>query len=245
MSDRILGTDCSFWQDNDDTSRAIDFRKMKSSGAEFVILRAGQNKWQDEDFSRYWKDSKGILPRGSYWFFDSRVDPKTQAQLWVNALGDDLGELPMWCDFEDTYRGAYHGWKQWYNFMVEIQRLLPDKQIGVYTGYYFWIENTLQVGIPSISLQWFAQFPLWIANYNVGSPLIPRPWSTWELWQFTDAGDGTKYGVESLNIDLNYFNGTIEDFRIRYNLTDQPKRTGSRLLAEFENETVQYKESSQ
>lgn len=240
MSGRIIGTDCSFWQDDDETPQKIDFHKMKDAGAEFVILRAGQNKWQDEDFKDYWKDSKGILPRGSYWFYDSRVDPKIQARLWVSTLGDNLGELPMFCDFEDTYRGAFHGWKQWYNFMVELQRLLPEKQLGIYTAYYYWIENTLQVGIPSISLQWFAQFPLWIANYGVTTPLVPRPWSTWDIHQFTDNGDGTKYGVESLNIDLNYFNGTIEDFRIRYNLTDQLKR-GNRLLAEFENKTVEYK----
>ena len=240
MSGRIIGTDCSFWQDDDETPQKIDFHKMKDAGAEFVILRAGQNKWQDEDFKDYWKDSKGILPRGSYWFYDSRVDPKIQARLWVSIMGGDLGELPMWADFEDNYKGPWKGWRNWYNFMVELQHLLPEKKLGIYTAYYYWIENTLQVGIPSISLQWFAQFPLWIANYGVTTPLIPRPWSTWDIHQFTDNGDGTKYGVESLNIDLNYFNGSLEDFKTRYNLTDQPKR-GNRLLAEFENKTVEYK----
>lgn len=240
MSNKIIGCDISFWQDKDDTPQTVDFAKMRVAGAEFVICRAGQGEWRDEDFLAYWHGAKGILPRGSYWFYDSRVDPKRQAKKWIAALDGDFGELPLWCDFEDKYGGAYHGWKKWFDFITEVQSLVGNKQIGIYSGYYYWIENTLQVGIPSISLQWFAQFPLWIANYNVGAPLIPRPWSTWELWQFTDNGDGTKYGVESLNIDLNYFNGSLEDFKTRYNLTDQPKR-GNRLLAEFENKTVEYK----
>src|SRR3990172_126632 len=48
-------------------------------------------------------------------------------------------------------------------------------------------------------------------NMGTNDPLVPRPWSTtdhggWTFWQFTDHGDGYKYGVESKEIDLNYFN---------------------------------------
>ena len=45
--------------------------------------------------------------------------------------------------------------------------------------------------------------------------MVPKPWAKteWLLWQFTDNGDGKIYGVESKNIDLNYFNGDIAAFR--------------------------------
>ncbi len=54
--------------------------------------------------------------------------------------------------------------------------------------------------------------------------MIPKPWpkDEWLFWQFTDNGDGSLYGVESKNIDLNYFNGDLAAFRARFDLSDTP-----------------------
>ncbi|MFN8381390.1 MAG: hypothetical protein U0V02_05590 [Anaerolineales bacterium] len=61
---------------------------------------------------------------------------------------------------------------------------------------------------------------LWIANYGTNTPLVPKPWTAdeWTLWQFTDNGDGPLYGVESGNIDLNYFNGDLTALQQRFRL---------------------------
>lgn len=219
----IIGTDISFYQDDPQTPQGVNFAKMRAN-AEFVILRAGQNLWGDRDFKVNWRESKAVgLPRGSYWFYDSRVDPKLQAEKWVSMFDGDFGELPLWADFEDNYNGPFKGWRNWYNFIERVKQLIPaGKEIGIYTAFYYWRENTVAVGIPNASLNYFKQYPLWIANYGVASPLVPAPWDTWTLWQFTDNGDGTIYGVESLNIDLNYFNGDLAAFRARFNLSNTP-----------------------
>lgn len=219
-----IGPDVSFYQDDPQTPRGINFIKMRES-AYYVIIRAGQNVWGDRDFKVNWREAKAAgLPRGSYWFYDSRIDPKVQAEKWVSMFdGGDFGELPLWGDFEDVYNGPFKGWKNWYNFLERVKELIPaGKEIGVYTGYYYWRENTVGVGIPNASLNYFKQYPLWIANYGTSSPLIPQPWTTWTLWQFTDNGDGTAYGVESLNIDLNYFNGDANALRQRFGLSNTP-----------------------
>ncbi|GAB4399372.1 MAG: hypothetical protein OHK003_23490 [Anaerolineales bacterium] len=219
----VIGPDVSFYQDDPQTPQGINFLKMREK-AYYVIIRAGQNLWGDRDFKVNWRESKAAgLPRGSYWFYDSRVDPKLQAEKWVSMFDGDFGELPLWGDFEDNYNGPFKGWKNWYNFIERVRQLIPaNKEVGVYTGYYYWRENTVAAGIPTASLNYFKQYPLWIANYGVASPLVPAPWDTWTLWQFTDNGDGTIYGVESLNIDLNYFNGDLDAFRRRFNLSDTP-----------------------
>ncbi len=218
----IIGTDVSFYQDDPQTPQGIDFLKMRQN-AEFVIIRAGQNLWADRDFKVNWREAKRVgLPRGSYWFYDSRIDPKKQADLWVSLFSGDLGELPLWADFEDNYGGAFKGWRHWYNFIERLKELLPGKEIGIYTAYYYWVENTTSIGIPTGSLNYFKQYPLWVANYGVTKPLVPKPWDDWTLWQFTDNGDGTIYGVESKNIDLNYFNGNLEAFRARFNVSETP-----------------------
>lgn len=216
----IVGPDVSFYQDSNATPQKIDFTKMKSSGAEFVIIRAGQNLWADPDFKDYWRESKGILPRGSYFYYDNRIDPKKQAETYFGQFWTDFGELPMFCDFEDaTNVGPYKGWKHWYTFIERLKVLVPNKEIGIYTAYYYWLENTSHVGISSASTEYFKQFPLWVANYGVTSPLVPKPWTDWTFWQYTDKGDGTLYGVESKNIDMNYFNGDISKFNQRFGLS--------------------------
>lgn len=68
----IHGPDVSFYQDDKDTPKPINFQEMVEGGARFVIIRAGQNLWEDRVFDVSWRNSKGKLPRGSYWFYDSR-----------------------------------------------------------------------------------------------------------------------------------------------------------------------------
>lgn len=223
MADRVIGTDVSFYQDDPQTPQGINFTQMRSNNAGFAIIRAGQNLWIDRDFKVNWREARAAgIPRGSYWFYDSRIEPKQQAKLWASVFNGDYGELPLWADFEDNYNGKYKGWKHWYDFIEHIKQLVPTKEIGVYTNYYYWKENTVQAGIPSSSLNYFKQYPLWVAAYNPTGPTVPQPWTDWTLWQFTDNGDGFPYGVESKNIDLNYFNGDLQKFRQRFNLSDSP-----------------------
>ncbi len=216
-----IGPDVSFYQDEPSTPQGIDFVKMRQA-ADFVIIRAGQNLWVDSDFQTNWKEAKKAgLPRGSYWFYDSRADPKRQAELWAEQLAGDLGELPLFADFEETYNGPYKGWRKWYDFLERLKQLVGDKEIAIYTAYYYWRDNAPNATTEAASLEYFHQYPLWIANYGVAKPSVPKPWgeNEWTFWQFTETGDGKLYGVESKGIDLNYFNGDRAAFLARFKLT--------------------------
>jgi GH25 family lysozyme M1 (1,4-beta-N-acetylmuramidase)/uncharacterized protein YraI len=221
----VIGPDVSFYQDNPGTSRQIDFVKMKEN-AGYVIIRAGQNLWVDSDFGHNWTEAKKAgLPRGSYWFYDSRAEPKMQAELWYSQLSNDPGELPLFADLEESYNGQYAGWKHWNTFIERIRVLVGNKQeIGIYTGYYYWLQNAPGQLTNPIELEYFHQYPLWIANYGVTTPSVPAPWkpNEWLFWQYTDTGNGSLYGVESLDIDLNYFNGDTKAFKKRFQLDGTP-----------------------
>mgnify|MGYP002641455837 CR=1 FL=1 len=220
----VIGPDVSFYQDNDSTPQGIDFGKLKENSS-FVIIRVGQNSWIDSDFKTNWAAAKQVgLPRGSYWFYDSRTEPQRQAELWADALKDDPGELPLCADFEENYGGPHAGWRKWYTFLEHLKNLMPEKEIVIYTAYFYWTQNAPSAITNASSLEYFRQYPLWIANYNVSTPSIPAPWgeNDWLWWQYTAHGDGALYGVESKNIDLNYFNGDLAAFRARFKLSDIP-----------------------
>lgn len=214
---RIIGPDVSFYQDAPNTPQGIDFVRMNQA-ADFVIIRAGQHLGADQDFRVNWENARAArLPRGSYWFYDSRADPRRQAELWFDLLDGDLGELPLFADIEETYNGPYTGWRFWKDFLDRIKALVGDKEVGIYTAYYYWQSNA---PAQANDLEYFHRYPLWIANYGVMQPLVPRPWSQneWLFWQYTASGDGLYYGVESLEIDLNYFNGDAQAFANRFNV---------------------------
>lgn len=220
----VIGPDISFYQDDDATPEGVDFTKMKAS-ADFVIIRVGQSRWIDSDFRTNWAAAKAVgLSRGSYWFYDSRAEPKRQAELCANALKDDPGELPLCADFEDTYDGPYGGWRKWYTFLEALKKLLPGKEIVIYTASYYWQQHGPNPSTEASSLDYFHQYPLWIANYQTSKPNVPAPWGEdeWLWWQYTAHGDGATYGVESKNIDLSYFNGDLDAFRARFNLSASP-----------------------
>lgn len=218
MARRIIGPDVSFYQDDPGTPREINFEQMNQV-SDFVIIRAGQNLWVDSDFKNNWRRAKEAnLPRGSYWFYDSRADPRQQAELWVDQLGDDRGELPLFLDLEEAYGGPFTGWQHWKTFLDRLRTLVGQKEIGIYTAYFYW-RNNAPMNQPN-DLEYFHRYPLWIANYGVSEPLVPKPWAAneWLFWQFTASGNGPFYGAESLEIDLNYFNGDAQAFAQRFNV---------------------------
>jgi lysozyme len=218
----LIGPDVSFYQDDPATPVGVDFVKMRAAGAGYVIIRAGQNLWVDPDLSYNWQRAKEAgLPRGSYWYYDSRVSPEEQAELWIETIGWDLGELPLWCDFEEKYNGPFKGWQNFKKFVQRVVQLAGHHEVGIYTNFYYWNEQ-----VPVIEQGWFADFPLWIANYNAGDPLIPGAWSTWLFRQYTENGNGPLYGAESNRIDLNYFNGDLAEFNTRFKIFSLPPAPG-------------------
>jgi GH25 family lysozyme M1 (1,4-beta-N-acetylmuramidase)/uncharacterized protein YraI len=220
----VIGPDVSFYQDDPETPQGIDFVKMRVS-AGYAVIRAGQNTWVDSDFKLNWREAKlAGLPRGSYWFYDSRTEPKRQAELWVQQFEGDFGELPLFADFEESYMGPYKGWKNWYTFLERLKQLVNGKEIAIYTAYYYWRDNAPNASTQATNLEYFHQYPLWIAHYGAVDPMIPLPWKKgeWLFWQYTETGDGKLYGVESKGIDLNYFNGDQAALRARFNLSDTP-----------------------
>jgi GH25 family lysozyme M1 (1,4-beta-N-acetylmuramidase) len=196
---------------------SVNFVMMKDAGLQGVIIRAGQRYWVDIRFKENWAKAKAAgLPRGSYWLYDSREDPKKQAALWWSLIRDDTGELVHVADLEEGYGGPYGSGANMRIFVQEFQRLsgLPDARIAIYTGYYWWNSR---VGNDTF----FKRFNAWIAWYASMSVVrVPLPWSESDLifWQYTSSGDGFLYGVSSREIDLDWYCCDLASFVQRFNL---------------------------
>ena len=215
---KIIIPDISFYQDADNTPQGVDFAQMRAAGAAGVIIRAGQNAWVDSDAQRNMREAKeaGLL-RGSYFFYDSRVSPEEQLNTWVRGLNGEAPELGLWMDFEERYNGGHGKETHFQEFARRVEAEFSGVELGVYTGYYWWLERVK-------NYDFWSKYPLWIATYYTDKPKVPPPWgeNDWTFHQFTDRGDGKLYGVESSRIDLNYFNGDAGEWARRFGGGEKP-----------------------
>jgi lysozyme len=212
MTYSVLGTDVSFWQDAPSTAKHIDFAKMKANGAEFVIIRTGQDghgKDRDMDYNIQAAHDAGLIV-GTYYMLDTHtLAGTTQADTYWSYVSKykDIIDLPLVADYE------YYHWvarpsvsvckEMLKSFLSQIQVLSGEVPM-IYTNVDSWKRF-------GGSEPYWAKYPLWLASYLTGTPVVPAPFPKWTFWQFTDKGKGLDYGVESLQIDLNYWYGTKEE----------------------------------
>jgi len=98
-----------------------------------------------------------------------------------------------------------------WNYVIEMERLSGKKPI-IYTGAFFWESYGTQADV-------WKNYPLWIASYSTQEYMeynLARltPWDKWTFWQYSSKGDGIAFGAESLNLDMNYFPGTLDELKV-------------------------------
>ena len=84
----VPGIDVSYWDSG------IDWPKVRATGQRFVFAKATEgDSYADPTFDDNWRGAKtaGLL-RGAYHFFRSNLDPKKQANKfidYVKSMNDD------------------------------------------------------------------------------------------------------------------------------------------------------------
>lgn len=135
MSTKII--DISYWQGN------LDFKKLKSAGINYIILRAGYRTTKDQRFDQYAKacQSAGIKIIGAYWFSYAlnTIQAKNEATICINAC-KPYNIPTIFYDFEyDTVKkakaqGITLGSKECNDFTIAFCDTV--KAAGIAPGYY-------------------------------------------------------------------------------------------------------------
>ena len=135
MSTKII--DISDWQGN------LDFKKLKSAGINYIILRAGYRTTKDQRFDQYAKacQSAGIKIIGAYWFSYAlnTIQAKNEATICINAC-KPYNIPTIFYDFEyDTVKkakaqGITLGSKECNDFTIAFCDTV--KAAGIAPGYY-------------------------------------------------------------------------------------------------------------
>lgn len=201
--------DVSFWQGE------INWDLMREK-TDTIIIRAGQNVWEDVQFKRNWTEAKKRgMKRGVYWFYDDRVSPGAQAEAWHILLGADPPELECITDWEKVFGGNFRGLANVVSMMERMEDF--GYSSAMYTGYWWFRSNSNSIANAS-QYNYLKSRPLHLAWYteNASEVLIPFPWLEIWMWQCGTPAEGPDHGAKSEEIDMNFINMTTVQFYLRY-----------------------------
>lgn len=183
----IKGIDISYHQGQ------IDFKKVKDSGIEFVILRCGygKNKSQkDKKFEEYYNQCKNVgLKVGAYLYSyaKSMEDVKKEIQTCLTFLENKTFDLPIFYDLEEKEQYSK------FNITEATQEWINSfNNKGYKAGIYInldWYRNHLNYNELTNCYLWLAQW-----NNNDKSDIKCN------IWQYTNKG--TVPGINT-DVDLN------------------------------------------
>jgi GH25 family lysozyme M1 (1,4-beta-N-acetylmuramidase) len=195
-SETTLGIDVSKWQ------QVIDWPTAYQAGYRFANIRVGNGTKLDEYFESNWQGAKdaGFIV-GAYHFFQPSMDPVAQADFVVAHVGLlDPDELPVTLDLEWVESGAMpteESIQTWVGIVTNGTGKVPM----VYTSAGYWN--------PLFDDE-FGDLPVWVAHWDTDCPVLPSSWSEWWFWQ---TGGGPVPGVPGDIVDLNLFNGNLQDLQ--------------------------------
>ncbi len=200
----VRGVDVSEYQGE------VDWDKIKEQGISFAFIKATEgSESKDEFFDENFEKLKNMdMFLGCYHFFSFESDGNSQAQNYINVVGnvedDDSIFIPI-IDIE--YYSYYKKAKPSKEWVTEELQEMADKLESTYRVKPI-IYTTMEFYDYYIDGN-FSDYDIWIRNI-ITKPNLEN--TDWKFWQYTGKGRLDGYNGEEKFIDLNVFNGTKEEF---------------------------------
>ena len=195
----VCGVDVSNYQG------LIDWDKLEEQNVAFAFIKATEGSGHIDESARrnLERASKTNIKKSAYHFFSFDSSGETQAENYISVVGTDEIDMPPVVDIE--YYADKKSNKPTKEETEQILRPLLEK-LEEYYGVKPIIYTTLPVYFRYVKEN-FSDYPLWIRNVNFEPDLM-----NWKFWQYCDKGELYGYKGEEKYIDLNVYNGTIEQF---------------------------------
>ncbi len=203
----VVGVDVSEYQD------VIDMNELASQNVSFVIIRATEgSSLVDARFAENWENAHhSSLTAGAYHFFSFDSPGTTQAENFINTVGDLNNDLIPVVDVE-FYGDKNENPPAKEDMQRELKTYLDilEERYGVkpmiYCARPIW-ENYIKDA--------FGEYPLWVRS--VYYPAWFEFGSKWTMWQYQDTGILNGYSGGEKYIDLNVLNKNVslEELMVR------------------------------
>jgi len=195
------GCDISYYQGD------VNFKVMKASGIQAVIIRAGYGTTIDKHFISYINAAiKAGLAVGVYWFIyaANTTGAKNNAKKCIEIIEPyrQYITLGVWADWEydsDRHAGALSAPVR--SSFVDIFNCLVGEagyEAGIYSNQDYIQSGKFQPWLIKKYPLWFAKYSSSVSEYAFEGK-NGRPY----MWQYSSSGDGKTHGVSSKVLDMN------------------------------------------
>lgn len=199
--DRAKGIDVSRWDP------VTDWAAVKGAGISFVGMKATEGNSITDPKLTAMRDGfrANDFALGIYFHFARSGDPVKQANRFLASIGALKPNERLALDFEVMLTTETNGELPWIQKFIEVlKEAYPDRDPILYTSDRIW----RMIGNPA----WLVgNVDLWVPRYNAAmqEPTVPKPWTGWKFWQWTDGGQtGPKFSCPGVGpCDASYFNG--------------------------------------
>lgn len=183
------GIDVSVWQGNN-----IDFAKVKASGIDFVIIRAGYgNGNRDKYFETNYQKAKAAgLHVGAYWYSYaiSAAGAKQEAQACAKVLSGKQLDYPVYFDIEE--KSQLSRGRDFCSSLITAFCTELESQ-GYYAGFYTSLSSLNSIVSDAVK----KRFTVWVAQWSSKCSYS----GAYGVWQYSSNG---KVSGISGNIDMDY-----------------------------------------
>jgi lysozyme len=168
---------------------------------DFVFIRAtvGRDR-KDFQFKRNWIGAKkNKMIRGAYHYYRPNENSIEQANLFIETVKLEKGDLPPVLDIEklpksQSLDSLKKGLKRWLLKVEDHYKVRPI----IYTGERYYSDFLKDE---------FGEYLFWIANYNFYREKIGDDWL---FWQFTEKA--IVPGIDR-TVDINIYNGDLQQLQ--------------------------------
>jgi lysozyme len=202
--DYVLGLDLNHYREG------VPLRQGKRQGVRFLLNKCTEGtSFIDHTYADYKAEAKELgLPFGGYMYWRFIFNAVGQAEHYCKVLGKT--DFRPIVDVERINNRKTDGSpivsvQANRNHLAIVLRTIEDitgVKPMVYTNWATWNE---QFGNWDLN----GEYELWVANYGRSTPLMPRTFDEWVLWQFTSTYKITGY---YRGVDANWFNGNEAQF---------------------------------
>ena len=168
----------------------INWDQMSRSGIEFVYIRASEGiTIRDHKFQDNWQSAKRLdLLRGAYHFYIVGDEVSAQLKNFISQFTLEAGDLAPMIDIEHASLVSKEAinksslQENFIRFLGHVESTFGCSPI-IYTSHSFASEY--------LDDYRFAEYRLWIADYNKSKPSVPDVWKKkgWFIWQFMVSED--------------------------------------------------------
>ena len=187
----------------------INFETLQEQGIQFVFIKATEgNAWIDERFKQNWKAASKCsgLRYGAYHFMSFRTSGEEQAANFINTVPKDKDALPPVVDIElyDEFAVTPPSRDHFEATLDPILTALEEEY-----GKKPIIYTTTHIYSNYISRRY--DNPVWIADHSLPAALPDG--EPWLFCQYSYEGVLDGYDGEEPCIDLDVFNGSVEELQ--------------------------------